>query len=127
MRWEALQKRLEAVQERRRDRERETRRRMQAADRHHQARERREVRPTAPVTARLRRALKPCLCILGHRRWKFCDPTAPSVWRSGRRTVCWLTRAVFWSLAVLVVSARAYSSCLYLRGSRPVGLTGVSS
>ena len=44
MRWEALQKRLEAVQERRRDRELETRRRMQAADRHRQARERREVR-----------------------------------------------------------------------------------
>lgn len=43
MRWTALQKRLEAVQERRRDRARETRRRMQAADRHHRARERREV------------------------------------------------------------------------------------
>ena len=43
MRWEALQKRLEAVQERRRDREKETSRRMQAADRHNQARERRKV------------------------------------------------------------------------------------
>ena len=40
-RWEALQKRLEAVQRRRRDRERETSRRM---NRHAQARERRTVR-----------------------------------------------------------------------------------
>lgn len=44
MRWEALQKRLEVVQQRRRDRAKETSRRMQAADRHTQARERRKVR-----------------------------------------------------------------------------------
>lgn len=44
MRWEALQRRLEAVQQRRRDRERETSRRMQAANRHTQARERRKVK-----------------------------------------------------------------------------------
>lgn len=44
MRWEALQKRLEVVQQRRRDRARETSRRMQAANRHTQARERRKVR-----------------------------------------------------------------------------------
>ncbi|CAM9839959.1 unnamed protein product [Ectocarpus sp. 6 AP-2014] len=56
MRWEALQKRLEAVQQRRRDRERETSRRMQAANRHTQARERRKAmlhhpaRVTAPAT-----------------------------------------------------------------------------
>lgn len=50
MRWETLQKRLEAVQERRRDRERETRRRMQAVDRHKQARERREVRARRKIT-----------------------------------------------------------------------------
>ncbi|CAN0032205.1 unnamed protein product, partial [Ectocarpus sp. 8 AP-2014] len=56
MRWEALQKRLEAVQQRRRDRERETSRRMQAANRHTQARERRKAmlhhpaRVTVPAT-----------------------------------------------------------------------------
>ncbi|CAM9123112.1 unnamed protein product [Choristocarpus tenellus] len=42
-RWESLQKRLEAVQLRRRERDKETMRRMQVAHRHDQARERREA------------------------------------------------------------------------------------